>query len=51
MMIRLFVTASWRRDYAGRLPKENNFGDFPAATLAWRFLMKSSLKRVISSVC
>ena len=33
---RYFVTASWRRDYAGRLPKENNFGDFPAATLAWK---------------
>ena len=24
---RYFVTASWRRDYAGRLPKENNYGD------------------------
>lgn len=33
---RYFVTASWRRDYAGRLPKENNYGDFPAATLAWK---------------
>lgn len=33
---RYFVTASWCRDYAGRLPKENNYGDFPAATLAWK---------------
>lgn len=33
---RYFVTASWRRDYAGRLPKKNNYGDFPAATLAWK---------------
>jgi TonB-linked SusC/RagA family outer membrane protein len=43
-----FVTASWRRDYAGRLPKENNYGDFPAATLAWKisnekFFPKSDL--------
>lgn len=33
---RYFATASWRRDYAGRLPGDNNFGDFPAATLAWK---------------
>lgn len=33
---RYFVTASWRRDYAGRLPKENNYGNFPAATVAWK---------------
>ena len=33
---RYFVTASWRRDYAGRLPKENNYGDFPAVTAAWK---------------
>lgn len=33
---RYFVTASWRRDYAGRLPKEHNFGDFPAVTLGWK---------------
>ena len=45
---RYFVTASWRRDYAGRLPKENNYGDFPAVTGAWkisneRFFHKSDL--------
>ncbi len=33
---RYFVTASWRRDYAGRLPKDNNHGDFPAVTAAWK---------------
>lgn len=33
---RYFVTASWRRDYAGRLPKANNYGDFPAVTAAWK---------------
>ena len=45
---RYFVTASWRRDYAGRLPKENNYGDFPAVTAAWKisnekFFQKSDL--------
>lgn len=45
---RYFLTASWRRDYAGRLPKENNYGDFPATTLAWKvsnekFFNKSDL--------
>jgi len=33
---RYFLTASWRRDYAGRLPKANNHGDFPAVTGAWK---------------
>ena len=33
---RYFVTASWRRDYAGRLPYNHNHGDFPAATAAWK---------------
>ena len=33
---RYFVTASWRRDYAGRLPKNRNYGDFPAVTAAWK---------------
>ena len=42
---RYFVTASWRRDYAGRLPKENNFGDFPAATLAWKISNERFFKK------
>lgn len=33
---RYFVTASWRRDYAGRLPKDHKYGDFPAVTGAWK---------------
>ena len=33
---RYFVTASWRRDYAGRLPDNCNYGDFPAVTGAWK---------------
>ena len=33
---RYFVTASWRRDIAGRLPNEYNHGDFPAVTGAWK---------------
>lgn len=33
---RYFATASWRRDYAGRLPKTRNYGDFPAFTAAWK---------------
>ena len=42
---RYFVTASWRRDYAGRLPIENNFGDFPAATLAWKISNERFFKK------
>lgn len=33
---RYFVTGSWRRDYAGRLPKGEKFGDFPSVTAAWK---------------
>ena len=33
---RYFITASWRRDIAGRLPNEYNHGDFPAVTAAWK---------------
>ncbi len=42
---RYFVTASWRRDYAGRLPKENNYGDFPAATAAWKISNEKFFKK------
>ncbi len=38
---RYFATASFRRDYAGRLPKENNYGDFPAATFGWKISNES----------
>jgi len=33
---RYFVTASLRRDYAGRLPKGEKYGDFPSVTGAWK---------------
>ena len=33
---RYFLTASWRRDYAGRLAEGHNYGDFPAVTGAWK---------------
>ncbi len=38
---RYFVTASWRRDYAGRLPKANNHGDFPGVTAGWKISNES----------
>ncbi len=38
---RYFMTASWRRDYAGRLPKNNNYGDFPGFTAAWKISNES----------
>ncbi|MDO5035338.1 MAG: TonB-dependent receptor [Porphyromonas sp.] len=38
---RYFATVSWRRDYAGRLPKNNNYGDFPAVTAAWKLSNES----------
>ncbi len=38
---RYFLTASWRRDYAGRLPKEKNHGDFPAVTAGWKISNES----------
>lgn len=38
---RYFMTASWRRDYASRLPTENNSGDFPAVTAAWKISNES----------
>ncbi|MDR0843817.1 MAG: TonB-dependent receptor [Tannerella sp.] len=33
---RYFATASFRRDYAGRLPEGKKYGDFPAVTGAWK---------------
>ena len=33
---RYFLTASFRRDYAGRLTKGYEYGDFPAVTAAWK---------------
>lgn len=42
---RYFMTASFRRDYAGRLPKENNYGDFPAVTLGWKISNEKFFKK------
>lgn len=33
---RYFFTASFRRDYASRLPEGNKYGDFPSVTGAWK---------------
>ncbi len=38
---RYFLTASWRRDYAGRLVYENNHADFPSVTAAWKISSES----------
>lgn len=40
-----FATASWRRDYAGRLPKNHDYGDFPAVTLAWKISNEKFFKK------
>lgn len=42
---RYFLTASWRRDYAGRLPKANNHGDFPAVTVGWKISNEKFFKK------
>lgn len=42
---RYFLTASFRRDYAGRLPKDNNHGDFPAVTAAWKISNEKFFKK------
>ncbi len=47
---RYFVTASWRRDYAGRLPDNNNYGDFPAFTGAWKISNESFFNKNLISL-
>lgn len=42
---RYFLTASFRRDYAGRLPKANNHGDFPAVTVGWKVSNEKFFKK------
>ncbi len=42
---RYFVTASWRRDYAGRLPQKYNHGDFPAVTAGWKISNEKFFKK------
>ncbi|MDO5571357.1 MAG: TonB-dependent receptor [Bacteroidales bacterium] len=43
---RYFVTASWRRDYAGRLPQGQKYGDFPSATLAWKLTSEEFMPKI-----
>ena len=42
---RYFVTASMRRDYAGRLPKGKKYGDFPSVTAAWKLSEESFMPK------
>jgi TonB-linked SusC/RagA family outer membrane protein len=42
---RYFATASFRRDYAGRLPKGKKYGDFPGVTAAWKISEESFLPK------
>lgn len=49
---RYFLTGSWRRDYAGRLPKGQKYGDFPSVTAAWKissepFMPKSDVLNLL----
>ena len=49
---RYFVTASLRRDYAGRLPEGQKYGDFPSVTGAWKltsepFMPKSDVLNLL----
>lgn len=43
---RYFVTGSWRRDYAGRLPKGEKFGDFPSVTAAWKLTSEPFMPKI-----
>jgi TonB-linked SusC/RagA family outer membrane protein len=42
---RYFATASYRRDYAGRLPEGKKYGDFPAVTAAWKISEESFIPK------
>ena len=43
---RYFMTASIRRDYAGRLPKGQKYGDFPSLTAAWKLTSESWMPKI-----
>lgn len=43
---RYFVTGSFRRDYAGRLPKGQKYGDFPALTGAWKISEEGFMPKI-----
>ncbi|MDR1335554.1 MAG: SusC/RagA family TonB-linked outer membrane protein, partial [Tannerella sp.] len=42
---RYFATATYRRDYAGRLPKGKKYGDFPSVTAGWKISEESFLPK------
>lgn len=42
---RYFATASFRRDWAGRLPDGKKYGDFPAVTAAWKLSEESFMPK------
>jgi TonB-linked SusC/RagA family outer membrane protein len=42
---RYFLTASFRRDYAGRLPEGKKFGDFPGVTASWKLSEESFMPK------
>lgn len=42
---RYFMTASIRRDYAGRLPEGQKYGDFPSLTAAWKLTSENWMPR------
>jgi hypothetical protein len=49
---RYFLTGTYRRDYAGRLPEGNKYGDFPGVTGAWKiseepFMPKSDILNLL----
>lgn len=43
---RYFITASFRRDYAGRLPEGKKYGNFPAFTAAWKLSEEAFFPRI-----
>jgi TonB-linked SusC/RagA family outer membrane protein len=43
---RYFLTASMRRDYAGRLPEGKKFGDFPSITAGWKLSEEAFMPKI-----
>lgn len=43
---RYFVTGSIRRDYAGRLPSDKKYGDFPSVTGAWKITSEPFMPKI-----
>lgn len=43
---RYFMTASIRRDYAGRLPEGKKYGDFPSVTAAWKITSEKWMPKI-----